>query len=159
MTTNRNQNRENKETGRNMYLINHNGNNSAEVDGRVFGDAEFDLTETHLSRIQNLEIETKDVVLVAIPMRESTWLEVIDACINAGTDFIMIDPVAEAASLAETIEREKVTVVATTPRVWGHIYRQLNTHSSEIKSLRIIRYNDRGEPEFPVLLIPAVLNK
>jgi hypothetical protein len=90
------------------------------------------------------------VVLVGIPMSEKSWLdwlEVIDACIYTGADFVMIDPISEATSLAEIIKREKVTVVATTMQIWTHIYRQLNAKSVENKSLRIIRYNDRGEPE------------
>lgn len=109
--------------------------------------------------IKNLEIKADDVVLVAIPMREHTWLEVIDACIKMGSDFIMVDPVAEAASLAETIAREKVTVLATTPQAWSYIYRQLNTHPAGIKNLRVIRYNERGEQESLVPPIPDVLNR
>jgi hypothetical protein len=50
------------------------------------------------------------VVLVGIPMSEKSWLEVIDACIYTGADFVMIDPISEATSLAEIIKREKVTV-------------------------------------------------
>jgi acyl-coenzyme A synthetase/AMP-(fatty) acid ligase len=103
--------------------------------------------QNHLNRIKSLSIKQQDVVLVAIPMSEKNWLEVIDACIYTGADFVMIDPISEATSLAEIIKREKVTVVATTMQIWTHIYRQLNAKSVENKSLRIIRYNDRGEPE------------
>lgn len=142
MTTSRNHNRENKETGKNMHLMNRNGNNSDEVDGRVFDEAELYFTETHLNHIQNLEIKTEDVVLVAIPMRENTWLEVIDACIKEGIDFIMVDPVMENASLAETIEREKVNVVATTSRLWSEIYQELNANPGNVKSMRVIIYNE-----------------
>lgn len=159
MTTNKNYHKESKGSGRIMSPIANDGNNGGEIDSQVFSETELAFAESHLNRIKRLSIKAEDVVLVAIPMRESTWLEVIDACIYAGADFIMIDPVAEAVSLAETIERKKVNVVAATPRVWSHIHRQLNSYPGEIENLRVIRFSDRREPESHIYRIPAALNK
>jgi acyl-CoA synthetase (AMP-forming)/AMP-acid ligase II len=147
LTTIKNHNKVYEKPGNTVTHNTFKKNNVAQPNDLLFDETEFDFAANHLNRIKSLSIKQQDVVLVAIPMSEKSWLEVIDACIYTGADFVMIDPISEATSLAEIIKREKVTVVATTMQIWTHIYRQLNAKSVENKSLRIIRYNDRGEPE------------
>lgn len=80
-----------------------------------------------------------DSMLIAIPMSENAWLETVAAGIHAGANFIFSDPPLEALSLAETIVREEISVLATTPQGWLLVYRHLYAMDpGKIRNLRVI---------------------
>lgn len=72
-----------------------------------------------------LPVDSADVVLVALPMRETSWLEVVEAAIVAGADFILADEKQTPAQLAEQAARQNATVIAATERMWKDICEQL----------------------------------
>ncbi len=117
------------------------GNDAVSIPSRetAADEAEFASITGRPGRVNKFSITAKDTVLIAISMSENAWLETVEACIYAGANFVFSDPALEALFLAETIVREEISVLATTPQVWLLIYRHLNVmNPGKIRNLRVI---------------------
>jgi hypothetical protein len=128
-------------------------------DNSLAHETEMEFAAKHLERMKRLGLQPRDRVLVAIPMSEHGWFELMEACIFTGADFILADPSANASSLAKTIIQEKATVIATTPEMWTQILQQL--HSGTTTSARIDTAADDGpkEPDLQYNLNTAAYSK
>jgi hypothetical protein len=158
LTTVRASHKENEKPLKTIHYYAQNKNNVGQSAGFLFDKGEYAFAATHLKRIKNLGIRSQDVVLVAIPMRENSWLEVIEAWIYVGADFVLTDPALTDAGLIEMIREEKVTVLATTPPLWKHLPAGSNALPGDAKSIRVIIFNDSGEPNSRYYPLPEVLS-
>ncbi|NIV03706.1 MAG: hypothetical protein GWN59_03515 [Calditrichae bacterium] len=92
-----------------------------------------------MERIEKHPITRHEIVLIAVPLSNDNWVEVVDACIYTDARFIISGFEIDATSLATTIIQEGVTIVATTSQVWLQIYHELSTVPDfRVDQLRII---------------------
>jgi hypothetical protein len=113
----------------------------------------------HRERMKRLGLKNGDRVLVAIPMSEHGWFELMEACIFTGADFILADPSAHASSLAKTIIQEKATVIATTPEMWTLIFQQLHGVTTTSACIDTAADDGHKEPDLQYSLNTAAYSK
>lgn len=106
--------------------------------GAVFEEAELGFAREHLGRIKRLQIAADDVVLVAIPMREPQWLEVVDACIFRGADFVLPNSETDLSALGAMVQEENITAIAVTPAQWELVQPSLMPYLSDSSRIRVV---------------------
>lgn len=104
----------------------------------VFEDAELIFAREHLARIKRLEISADDMVLVAVPMRDPQWLEVVDACIYRGADFVLPDSETDLSALGAMMQEENISAIAVTPAQWELIQPILRPYLSGSSRIRLL---------------------
>ncbi len=98
--------------------------------------AGWEFAEHHNHYARMLPIESTDVLLVALPMSEISWLALVEAAIFSGADFILVDENQTPVQLAEQVVSEDATIIAATDRMWKDICEQLSNNVTLEQPLR-----------------------
>ena len=127
---------------------------------RPAGEAqELAYAKDHLSRIKRFPITSRDTVLVALPTSETNWLEVVDACLLAGAEPIIVDTNIDAVQAAKTTVEHHATIIATTAEMWTEIYRELNANPGDLNQIQAIVFDRDNETETRNNLLLSALSK
>ncbi len=79
-----------------------------------------------------------DVVLPVVPQFHAQAWGLPYACTMVGAEIVMPSMHLTPASLAETIEKMKVTVAAGVPTIWNGLYHELKSKARDLSSLRAL---------------------
>jgi acyl-CoA synthetase (AMP-forming)/AMP-acid ligase II len=86
----------------------------------------------------SLGIRETDVVLPVVPMFHAMAWGLPYACIMNGADLVLPGPCLQPGSLAELIEKYRVTIAAGVPTIWGGLYQELKTRPRDVSSVRAL---------------------
>jgi acyl-CoA synthetase (AMP-forming)/AMP-acid ligase II len=79
-----------------------------------------------------------DVVLPVVPQFHAQAWGLPYACTMVGAELVMPSMHLAPASLAETIEKLKVTVAAGVPTIWNGLYHELKSNPRDLSNLRAL---------------------
>ena len=79
-----------------------------------------------------------DVVLPVVPQFHAQAWGLPYACTMVGAELVMPSMHLAPASLAETIEKLRVTVAAGVPTIWNGLYHELKSNPRDISNLRAL---------------------
>jgi fatty-acyl-CoA synthase len=115
--------------------------------GVVYSHRTMYLHSMAVCTANGMGLSAADRVLPVVPMFHANAWGLPYASVMAGASLIMPDRFLQAEPLVRVIEAERPTVSGAVPTIWGDVLRYARTHSSDLRSLRLVPCGGSAVPE------------
>ncbi len=92
-------------------------------------------------------LSAADRVLPVVPMFHANAWGLCYAALMAGSSLLMPDRFLQAEPLVRMIESERPTISGAVPTIWNDVLRYAQSHSSDLRSLRLVPCGGSAVPE------------